>query len=88
MVNRLKNKKIEIRTVSEGTMRVFYAGKELSFIPIKDYIVEQTILDCKDKLVWKPGRGGNAKPKDNSHPWKKYGYQIKLRNELKRMAVI
>jgi hypothetical protein len=88
IIKRLKNKKIEIRTDSEGTMRVFYADKELSFIPIKDYIGEQTILDCKDKLVWKPGRGGNAQPKDNSHPWKRYGYQIKLGNDLKRMAVI
>jgi hypothetical protein len=87
MVNRLRNKKIEIRTSLEGKMRVFYEDKELSYMPLMQYRDKHTILDCKEKLLWQPGRG-NTHPQGNDHPWKKYGYQLRRSNELKRRHVI
>lgn len=80
MIERLKNKKIEIRQ-RHGKIRFFYGEHELKCIPLKEYI-KQEKLDSKTKLVWKPGKINYSRV---SHPWKKYGYQIPLSNQLNRL---
>jgi hypothetical protein len=83
-INRLRNKTIEIRRKGDESFRVFYNDIELKYMPIKEYIRPE-VLDCKEKLVWKPGRGGH--PTVN-HPWKRYGYQVGLGNKLKHMEIM
>lgn len=82
MINRLKNKKIEIRQKANGTFRIFYGDNELKYVPVLEYISKQRIPDCKGELVWEPVK--NYKP-GLDHPWKKYGHQMSLSNRFKRM---
>jgi hypothetical protein len=84
MINRLRNKKIEIRQKLNGTFRIFYGDRELKCVPVLEYVSQQRVFDCKEKLVWNQGRGGHP---GKDHPWKKYGYQIPLSNCLKRSCV-
>lgn len=84
-VNRLKNKKIEVRQKQDGTIRVFHNEKELSFIRAEDYIDEHVILDYKEKLRWNLQRGGHP---SSDHPWKKYAYQWELCKQLKQLEVV
>lgn len=83
MINRLRNKKIEIRQKSDGTFRVFYNERELKYKPLKKCI-DDRVMDCKDLLVWNEGRGGKPKP---DHPWKKYAYRWELEKQLKQKKV-
>jgi Helix-turn-helix domain len=84
MINRLRNKKIEIRQKLDGTFRIFYDSQELKYLPVMEYVSPQRVLDCKEKLVWNQARGNY--PRTN-HPWKKYGYQIPLSNHLARPGI-
>lgn len=79
MINRLKNKKIEIRQKYDGTFRVFQGERELRYVARIEYFDRQ-VLDSKEKLVWHPGRGGH--PTEN-HPWKKYSYPEMMSNRTK-----
>jgi hypothetical protein len=79
MVNRLRNKKVEIRQKSDGTFRVFHNGKELRYMPIEEF-VEQRVLDVKEKLMWQPKREWHP---SREHPWKKYWYQWALSKKVK-----
>jgi transposase len=84
MINRLKNKKIEIRQKDNGTFKIFYDNKELKYAPVTEYVSEQRVLDHKEKLAWEPAKTSHP---GSNHPWKKYGYQIPLSNHLKRMRI-
>ena len=81
MINRLKNKKIEIRQKKDGTFRVYYGEKELKYIPVSEYINNQK---SKEELKWNRERGGYSRA---DHPWKKYGYQWALSKKLKEAMV-
>lgn len=75
IVNRLVNKKIEIRQRSDGKeFKVFYGDQELRYKPLCER-VSHNIIDAKEKLIWKQGRGNHHH--SNAHPWKKYGYQLR-----------
>jgi len=78
MINRLRNKKIEIRSQLGGSFRVFYGDKELKYIPIEESINRRDSLDVKEKLVWKTKEVWHP---DISHPWKKHSYEMPLKKQ-------
>jgi hypothetical protein len=84
MINRLKNKRIEIRKKLNGNFRVFYGSQELNYVPVMEYINPRKTLNCKEKLAWNQGKGGHP---GTNHPWKRFGYQIPLSNRLGRAVI-
>ncbi len=83
MINRLKYKKVNVIERKNGKIEVYYRGKLLKTAfaeEVESEARESKILDYKDKNLWKP-RGGMP---SKDHPWKKYGYQIPLSNEIRR----
>jgi len=83
MINRLKYKKVNVIERKNGKLEVYYRGKLLKTalaVEVESEARESKILDYKDKNLWKP-RGGMP---SKDHPWKKYGYQIPLSNEIRR----
>lgn len=72
IVNRLINKKIEVRQAFDGKIRVFWGDKELRYVSCEEYVDDHRILDSKGKMVWKT-RG--AKHQSRNHPWKGYKYK-------------
>jgi hypothetical protein len=80
LINRLKNKRIEIRQKQDETIRIFYNDKELKCIPALEYNNDLIVLDSKEKLVWYPNQGGHP---IKNHPWKRYAYQWALSKQLK-----
>lgn len=81
MKNRLKHKKVNVIEQDNGLIEVYFQGKLLKSKLVHECTNEKTVLDYKDKNLWKPK---GHKP-DKSHPWKKYGYQIQLANEIKKL---
>lgn len=79
MINRLKNKKVEIRQKGDGTFRVFLGDRELNYMPLTEFI-EKRALNSKEKLMWMPKREWHP---GQEHPWKKYGYQWALSKKMK-----
>ena len=77
MVNRLQNKRVEIRRSQDDTIRVFYGNKELKYV-CAEYVTEHKTLDNKEKLTWKPK---NTYHPPLTHPFKRYGYG---QDELKK----
>lgn len=80
----LRRRKVEVRQKTDGTIKIYFEGKELSYVPIEVYQDEHKVLNCKEKLLWKPGRGGHP---GTQHPWKRYAYQLPLGNRLKHLGV-
>lgn len=85
MINRLKNKKIEIRQKQDGTFKIYYGDKELKYVSMKEYTDPKEVLDCKKKLE---GMRDKRSCLRTDHPWRKYGYQIARRNQLRRLGII
>lgn len=79
-INRLKNKKIEIRQKNDGTFKVFYEHKELKYILLEEYI-EKEVLNAKEKLMWEPK---NRYTPNRQHPWKGYSYNMSCKNKLRK----
>ena len=82
MINRLKNKRIEISQAFNGVFRVFYEGKELNYKPLTEYVDGQEPLN---KLIWNHVRGGHPRV---DHPWKKYAYQMALEKKIRQMELM
>jgi transposase len=80
---RAKGRKIEIRIVKDGKMRVFLADKELSVIPLNQTLDTPLILSRKEVLAWKT----KAHKQPPSHPWKKYGYQLTQHRPRKKYSI-
>jgi len=80
MKNRLKGSKVDVIEHNSGEIEVYYKGKLLKTSLIEEATQERMILDHKEKAFWKPK---GYKPGAN-HPWRKYGYQIPLANELRK----
>lgn len=57
-------KKIEIRLLKTGKMRVFFKDRELKIIPLNEVKAEQ------NEVRWKRGRGRPSGTKVMVHPWK------------------
>ena len=70
MINRLQNKKIEIRQNNNDTFRVFYGNHELKYAPM-EYMDDRKILNGKEKITWKTKT--RYSPPDD-HPWKTRAY--------------
>lgn len=70
LLNRLRNKRVEIRKRSDGLLRVFCDEKELRYIPLEQFIEDSAIN--KERLIWTRGRGRPRAPQNINHPWKKY----------------
>lgn len=84
MINRLRNKQIEIRQKMDGTIRVFYKDIELRFIRAEEFIDEYNILENKKKMEWKSR--GHSQTID--HPWKRYDYDARMREQRKQWAMV
>lgn len=80
MINRLKNKQIEIRQEIGGIFKVFYLDKELKFLPLKE-CYERVALDIKNKKIIGQIYKGNHNKK---HPWRIY-FRAKLPKDKKAM---
>jgi hypothetical protein len=78
--NRLKRKRVNVIERHDGTIEVYFQGKLLKSAFANEIIEEKKVLDYKDKILWRPKR---EKPK-KSHPWKKYGHQIGLANQIRK----
>ncbi len=81
MKNILKRKKVSVIEHANGVIEVYFRGKLLKSALANEVVEETKIMDYKDKNLWKP-RG--QKPEED-HPWKKYGFQIRLANEIKKI---
>jgi Helix-turn-helix domain len=66
VVHRLNKKKIEVRVVRSGKMRVFFEGKEVKVLPLNEIAGGPKILTRKEVLSWEPRV---HKPKSD-HPWR------------------
>lgn len=78
MINRLKNKRVEIRQRNDGRIRIFYGQQELKYMIAEEY-EEHKILDYKDKSVWKPKKEWHP---GRDHPWKNLDERAKLLNRV------
>lgn len=81
MSNKLRKQKVEVRQKMDGSFKIFYKNQELKYVPVEEY-QDKNIIDAKERLIWNPGKGW--KP-DWAHPWKRYGYQIPLGNQIRKM---
>jgi Helix-turn-helix domain len=78
---RLRGKKITVRLRSDGVIKVYFKCKELKYEALDECLEEKLILNSKEKLAWVPNSRTHP---SNNHPWKKYGYQIPLKNKLSK----
>lgn len=81
MANRLGKKRVNVIERLDGSIEVFYRGKLLKCALAEQVMSKRKLLDCKDKFLWKPA---TTKPGKN-HPWRKFGYQIALSNQISKM---
>ncbi len=86
MVNRLKNKKIEVRQKDEDKIRIFYGKRELNYVPLMEW--DKQVLNNKERLFWKTGRGTCGGHPKADHPWKQYPYPWDSSKKVKKEAMI
>lgn len=71
MINRLKFKKVNVIRMMDGQIEIYYQGKLLKSVLADQIVLEEKILDYKDKNLWKPRRINKPGP---NHAWKKQQY--------------
>jgi hypothetical protein len=81
MTNRLKKKKVSVIERLDGSIEVYYQNRLLKSGLAEQIINERKSLDYKEKILWRPSQLKSR----NDHPWKKFGYQIALSNQIKKM---
>ncbi len=64
-----KGQKVEVRSFTDGSMRVFLKDKELEFKPLNEIIQNPNTIVFSE---WKKTRG--VKFQASSHPWKNQSY--------------
>ena len=67
--HRLSRKKVEIRVVRSGEMRVFFEGQEIKVLPLNEIVESQKVMTRKGILSWK----SKAHKPASNHPWRR-GY--------------
>jgi transposase len=67
-IHRLKGRKVEVRILKDGRMRVFLGDKELKVIPLNQVVEPIPTLSRKELYYWKP-RGWHP---PRNHPWKRW----------------
>ena len=69
-LRRLKGKRVEIRVMKEGLIKVYLGDRELQALPLSEVMGEPVLeLSRKEVLCWKSGRGRKT-PVPAWHPWK------------------
>lgn len=83
-IRRLKGRKVTLRLTKKGVMRVFLENKELKYCLLYEQEAKPQVLNSKELAWYTPQR----KPPADSHPWKRFDYQVAMRNKSKKTVMV
>lgn len=75
----LNRKKVEVRQKLDGSIKIYFKDKELSYVALKEHSSGPLVLNSKEKLVWKPK---NKYIPPITHPFKHKYYMKKIREDI------
>ena len=81
-VKEMKGRKIEIRKIEEGQLRVFMSGKELKVEKAENIISPPEVMSRKELMVWRDKKVRVPKKDD---PWR--SYNLSKRRQMEKCVV-